>query len=128
MIAIDTNVVVRFLTRDDEAQWAKAHALIRDSAVFVPATVLLETAWVLSSVRGYSHSEVCDALERFSALKNVSVETLERFSVVFAWTRQGLDFADALHLAAAADCERFVTFDRRLVKRGRSLAPPVSAL
>ena len=45
MIALDTNVVVRFLVNDEAVQARRAHALIEANSVFVPVTVLLETEW-----------------------------------------------------------------------------------
>jgi predicted nucleic-acid-binding protein len=47
VLAIDTNVIIRYLTRDDAEQFAKANALIGAEDVFVCTTVLLETEWVL---------------------------------------------------------------------------------
>jgi predicted nucleic-acid-binding protein len=47
MLAVDTNVMVRYLTGDDAEQFAKASALIRDEDIYVGTTVLLETEWVL---------------------------------------------------------------------------------
>ena len=52
MRAIDTNVIVRFLTADDLAQAAVARRAIEAGDIFIPTTVLLETEWVLRS--GYS--------------------------------------------------------------------------
>ncbi|HKM69718.1 MAG TPA: PIN domain-containing protein [Stellaceae bacterium] len=45
MLAVDTNVIVRYLTRDDVEQFAKSNALIRGEAVYVCTTVLIETEW-----------------------------------------------------------------------------------
>ncbi|MBK6617096.1 MAG: hypothetical protein IPG31_01600 [Nitrosomonas sp.] len=47
MIAIDTDVVVRLLTRDDAAQYEKAYQLFEKQNVFIGDTVILETEWVL---------------------------------------------------------------------------------
>ncbi len=55
MIAIDTNVVVRFLTRDDERQYRKAFQVIRNAPrIFLSDTVILETEWVLRHAYGFS--------------------------------------------------------------------------
>jgi predicted nucleic acid-binding protein len=40
------------------------------------------------------------------------------------WAEAGVDFADALHLASAASCEAFVTFDKQLARRARGLVGP----
>jgi len=47
MIAIDTNIVVRFLTHDDAVQYKKAYKLFNEHDVFIADTVILETEWVL---------------------------------------------------------------------------------
>lgn len=49
MIALDTNILVRFFVRDDEGQALKARALIAASQVLILTTVLMETEWVLRS-------------------------------------------------------------------------------
>ena len=50
MLAIDTNVVVRYLTDDHPGQSPRARGLIDGQAVFVAVTVILEVEWVLRSV------------------------------------------------------------------------------
>ena len=48
MIAIDTNIIARFLTRDDEDQYQKAYQIFATSQrIYIPKTVILETEWVL---------------------------------------------------------------------------------
>ena len=47
MIAIDTNIVVRFLTQDDEQQYQKSLKLFQEQELFISDTVILETEWVL---------------------------------------------------------------------------------
>jgi len=56
MLAIDTNIIIRYLTRDDPKQAAQARALIDREDVFVCMTVLLEAAWVLQATYEYSRS------------------------------------------------------------------------
>ena len=58
MLAVDTNVVVRYLTGDEVEQFAKAKALIDGEDVFVCTTVLLETEWVLRSLYGYPPAQL----------------------------------------------------------------------
>jgi len=52
MRAVDTNVIVRYLTGDDPAQADKARAVIGREPIFVPRTVVLEVEWVLRGVYG----------------------------------------------------------------------------
>src|SRR3954469_11093410 len=66
MLAIDTNLIVRYLTGDHPRQSVKARAVIDGEDVFVCTTVVLETEWVLRSVYGYDAVKVCAALRAFA--------------------------------------------------------------
>ena len=116
MLAIDTNVIVRYLTGDHPQQSRKARALIDSEQVFVCTTVLLETEWVLRSVYGFTPVEVTKALSAFAGLPGVTLEDAAMVAKAFGWTARGMDFADALHLAKAQESEAFVSFDRQLAR------------
>jgi predicted nucleic-acid-binding protein len=116
MLAIDTNVIVRLLTSDDAVQSAKARSLIEGNDVFVCKTVLLETEWVLRSVYGFDADQVGKALRGFAGLAQVTIEEEALAAQALDWMGAGIDFADALHLAKAAGCDAFATFDRRLAR------------
>jgi len=116
MIAIDTNVIVRFLTNDDAKQSEKAKALITREEVFVATTVLLETEWVLRYSYRYPAADIHDRLVAFAGLPNVTLADSALIITALDGMAAGMDFADALHLAAAQGCEAFVTFDRALAK------------
>ncbi len=122
MLAIDTNIVVRYLVKDDDAQSSRARDVIGGGAIFVPLTVVLECEWVLRSLYGFSRSAVIAALEAFCGAPGVAVGEAAAVKRAFRLAQQGLDFADALHLAQASDCEAFVTFDDRLARKARRLA------
>ena len=113
MLAVDTNVIVRYLTRDDAEQFAKASALIRSEDVYVCTTVLLETEWVLRRGYRFSRAGIIAALAAFAGLPRVTLEDAALAAKALDWMERGMDFADALHLAKAASCEAFVSFDRR---------------
>jgi predicted nucleic-acid-binding protein len=128
MIAIDANVVVRLLVDDDHEQFRRARRLLANSPVFVSNTVLLECEWVLRSVYDYPASDFVKALRNFAGLATVTLEDPELAATALNWHEQGMDFADALHLAGAAHCDAFATFDRRLVKAATRVgAIPVRA-
>jgi predicted nucleic-acid-binding protein len=114
MFAIDTNVVVRYLTADDPRQAQRARTIIEAQDVFVPTTVLLETEWVLRSAYGHDRAAVFAALRNFAGLPHVVLEDSQRAVRALDWADQGMDFADALHLSAAEDCDAFLTFDKRM--------------
>jgi predicted nucleic-acid-binding protein len=56
--AVDTNVIVRLLTRDDEAQFQKARKIFSSHDVFIPNTVLMETEWVLRFAYRFEPTEI----------------------------------------------------------------------
>ena len=117
MIAVDTNVLVRFLTRDDTKQATRAAELIRGNEIWVCKTVLLETEWVLRSLYGFSPETLAGALRALAGFHTVFLEDEEAVAKALDWFKDGLDFADALHLASAGNARRFATFDRRLAKQ-----------
>jgi predicted nucleic-acid-binding protein len=119
MLAVDTNIVVRYLTGDDPEQSARARNLVDSSDIFVSSTVFLETEWVLRSAYGFSAAQIADRLQAFAGLPKVTVEAPNAIAMALACVGAGMDFADALHLAAAKECEAFVTFDRRLGRLAR---------
>ena len=119
MLAVDTNVIVRYLTNDHPQQSPRARKLVDGNDVWVAVTVVLETAWVLRSVYRYAPEQVVDALRGFAGLPSVSLQNAALIARALKWVEQGLDFADALHLSAAEHCEGFVTFDAMLVGAGR---------
>jgi len=121
MFAVDTNVVVRFVTRDDPVQARKARRFIEANEIFVPLTVLLETEWVLRRLYGFGQETVLAALRSFAGLPQVTVEAPSRVALAMQWAGQGMDFADGLHLASAEGCEAFVSFDRRFARSAREI-------
>ncbi|MGZ8287024.1 MAG: type II toxin-antitoxin system VapC family toxin [Allosphingosinicella sp.] len=116
MRAVDTNVIVRFLTGDDPAQAAKARKLVEGGGIFVSTSVLLETLWVLRSGYGFATERLVQALRDFAGLPGITLEDPQLAARALDWAEQGLDFADALHLGGAQGCSAFLSFDRKLAK------------
>ena len=125
MRAIDTNVIVRFLTADDAGQAEAARRAIEVGDVFIATTVLLETEWVLRSGYGFSAQEIGAALEGLAGLPGVTVEDPPALAFALTGLARGMDFADALHLAKADGCSAFLSFDIKLAKaaKGHSFVP-----
>jgi predicted nucleic-acid-binding protein len=119
VIAIDTNVVVRFLTRDDPVQAARARALIETGSVLVLQTVILETAWVLRTKYRFDRTAIARGLRQLLGLPGVAVEDPGTVAQALDLHDQGFDFADALHLASSRRAEAFATFDHALRRRVR---------
>ncbi|MCY3929869.1 MAG: type II toxin-antitoxin system VapC family toxin [Acidobacteria bacterium] len=126
MRAIDTNVVVRYLTGDDPEQAARARNVVETGNVFVSTTVLLECEWVLRSVYGLAAKDAAAALRAFSGLPGVTVERPNLLVEALDRAEKGVDFADALHLGAAAHCETMLTFDRDFISSASGAAPQVT--
>ena len=73
MIAVDTNVVVRLLTQDDEQQYNKSFKLFQKQDIFIPDTVILETEWVLRFAYRFKPNEICIAFRNLLGLPNVQL-------------------------------------------------------
>lgn len=121
MVAIDTNIVVRYIVRDEAAQHERAVAIVDGEGVSVCPTVLLESAWVLGEGYELTKDEVLNALRGFCGLPTVKVAQASAVARAFAFVEGGLGFADALHLSQTDDAETFATFDKDLVKKARRL-------
>jgi predicted nucleic-acid-binding protein len=114
MNGVDTNVLVRLLTRDDPVQYRQAYELFEHGAqIFLAPTVLLETEWVLRYAYDFSAEQINGALRALCGLPSVTVGSALAVEKALLWHEQGLDFADALHLASGGG-DLFHTFDRRL--------------
>jgi predicted nucleic-acid-binding protein len=111
MLSVDTNVIVRFLTADDAAQFRRAEALIANNEIKITTTVVLEAAWVLSSSYACSTADIVDGIEQLMRLPQVRLDNWEAVARAISWTRSGMGFGDALHLALSGDSDAFVTFD-----------------
>ena len=125
MRAVDTNIVVRYLTGDHPEQAARARAVFTTGQVFVSTTVLLESDWVLRSAYGFAATEVAAALRALAGLPGVTVENPALLGEALDRTARGMDFADSLHLGAAAGCESMLTFDQRFIRAADGVRVPV---
>lgn len=125
MIGLDTNVLVRYIMQDDAKQSPLATRLIESLTVetpgFVPLVVVVELGWALSGAYGLGRSEVCSAFEGLLRTKVILVEGAATVWKALRALRSGAaDFAYCLieRSAAAAGCERTMTFDRVAAKPG----------
>jgi predicted nucleic-acid-binding protein len=121
MLAVDTNLVIRYLTGDDPRQFELAVAAIEQADAYVCLTVLLEAEWVLRSVYRYRPEQVVRAFRGLAGLPRVTIEEPAVADLALEWAEGGLDFADALHLAKVQSCEAFLSFDADLVQRAGAL-------
>lgn len=124
MPALDTNVLVRYVVHDDDAQLAAARRLIRKCVsegrtLFVPVTVTLELEWVLRSNFEYSKDEVVEIVAQLFSAAELTFESERALEVALHLYREGsADFADCVHVALAAQAGELPlwTFDKRAGK------------
>ena len=116
MRAVDTDIIVRYLTGDDPRQAAKARVLHGHEPVFAPRTVLLKAEWVLRRVYDFPATRIVPALRALAGLPGITFQDACLVAQAMTWTEGGMDLADALHLAGAADSDGFVTFDKRFIR------------
>ncbi len=121
MIALDTNLLARLLLQDDKAQHARVKALLAKDLVFTaPSTVFLELVWVLEA-NDCTAAEVAKGLTLLLGLPNFRPEQAGAVRVAIHGYTQGMDFADALHLALSGASDAFMTFDKAFVRKAGKL-------
>jgi predicted nucleic-acid-binding protein len=119
MLGVDTNVLVRFLVRDDEAQFDRARKLIKREVaagrrVFVSQLVLLETEWVLRSRYGLPKNLIIETISGLLDATDVRLEAEPAIEeALFNWKDASADFADCLIGAQnrRLGCRATATFD-----------------
>lgn len=121
MPALDTNVLVRYVVRDDGPQLAAVRSLIQQCVVagqslFVPVTVVLELEWVLRSSYDCAKAEVIQVVATLFSAAELRFESEHALEVALQLYREGAaDFADCVHVALAAQAgeQPLLTFDKR---------------
>jgi predicted nucleic-acid-binding protein len=131
MIALDTNVIVRFLVNDDLKQARKAKALVgqldtKENRAFVSDIVLCELVWVLSSRYGFSRAQITLTLKRLAGARQLELGSSDGVRLAIEAYEKGTgDFADYLirEHARAVGCESVATFDKMLYRDSMFVAP-----
>ncbi|TFH14900.1 MAG: PIN domain-containing protein [Lentisphaerales bacterium] len=124
MIAVDTNIIVRFLVRDDEKQADAVRRRLKQAEknrerLLVPLLVILETIWVLESAYDKSRSDILDSIRD---MRQMPVFEFEADAAVESLLRDGerykAELADILiaHSAQAAGCDSAITLDKGAAK------------
>lgn len=121
MLGIDTNVLVRFLVRDDEAQFEKARKLIKREVaagrrIFVNQLVLMETEWVLRSRYDLPKNQIIEAISGLLEADDLQFEDEPSVEeALFIWKDAAADFADCLIGAKnrRLGCRATATFDAK---------------
>lgn len=119
MHAVDSNVLVRLVTRDDDEQVASAEAFVEQSA-WVSHVVLVELIWVLVTAYELSHREVATALDMLLGHKQLTLQDADVVAAALEQYRRrpALGFSDCLVLEIARKAGHLPlgTFDRALGK------------
>ena len=126
-VAVDTNVLVRYLTWDAEEQAIKAAAILESGDVIVISTIVLcELVWVLKRAYRYPGAEIANVVRDLIQTRNVDIDRPVA-EVGWQMVARGGDFADGVvqHDAGRAKCDRVVTFDQDFA---RLSAPAVELL
>ena len=124
MLGLDTNVLVRYLVRDDQPQFEKARRLIeresdKGEPVLVSLLVLLETEWVLRSRYELPKAEILSALSMLLDVAELAFEDEPSVEhALYSWRESVADFADCLVEARnrRLGCEATATFDAKALK------------
>lgn len=117
MIALDTNILVRYFVADDPRQTALAKRLLEeelnpDQQGFVSLVVIAELAWVLRQVYRLSAEEVRQIARRLLNAVEIEIESADVLTIALG--RSHGDLADAIihELGMRRGCESTMTFDR----------------
>ena len=113
--------MVRLLVDDDRSQADRAQEIIEAGDILLLNSVILETAWVLRSLYRLPPARTASILRGLIGLPGVALESAQTIAKALDWFEAGLDFADAMHLAATPADAEFVTFDRALVRDAAKL-------
>ena len=116
-ISLDTIVLVRFFARDDIDQYQRVATVLASRLCHVQDTVILELEWVLRKTFRYDRNAIAAVFDVMTNLENLLLDDPDRLSKALRGYREGLDFADAFHLAGAFRHHTFMTFDLDLIKK-----------
>ena len=124
MIGLDSNVVIRYLVQDDEAQAGKANRFIEkeltlESPGFINHITLCEIAWVLKRCYGVTKPELVNILEGLLTTKQLLIENIEvAWKALRAFEAGNGDFSDALtaYSNRLQGCDCSATFDKRAAR------------
>lgn len=119
MRAVDTNVLVRLVTRDDRRQTAAAESFVSKGA-WVSTLVLMEATWVLTAVYDLTHGEIVTAVEMLLHHRDLTLQDPDSVAAALEQYRKrpALGFSDCLILETARKAGHIPlgTFDRNLSK------------
>lgn len=122
MIAVDTNLLARYTMRDDPHQTEVATHFLHEHNCLVLRSVIMELVWVLSSGYSLSKKDIVERVRQILRLSTIYTEDADNILLALRWYENGMDFADALHLAISiGTADGFSTFDRKFTNTANRL-------
>ena len=122
MIAVDTNILVRYTMRDDPQQTKVATRFLHEHNCLVLRSVVMELVWVLSSGYSLSKKDIAKRVRQILRLSTIYTEDADNILSALRWYEKGMDFADALHLAISiGSADGLSTFDRKFANTAKRL-------
>lgn len=122
VISLDTNVLVRWIARDDATQAQRADDVLGEP-FFVSPTVLTELGWVLRTRIGLDRTAIAFSVSKLLNLPTANFPLAANLRwAVERYASQG-DWADLIHLATSTEALAFGTFEKRLAKQAGPNAP-----
>ena len=122
--AVDTNVLARYIVGDDPDQQRRATAVMAQPC-YIAHTVLLETAWLLSSRYRFDRATLAATLSDLALLPSVTMDDVDLIHWAIERFAAGADIADMLHLIASRRADVFVSFEGRLAQVAGTGSPIV---
>jgi predicted nucleic-acid-binding protein len=124
MIGLDTNILLRYLVKDDLAQWEKATRFIAsrcsiENPGFIDRIALCEMVWVLTRGHGYGRADIVRIVSQLLASQELLLEDEDLVrSALQAYRASSIDFSDSLmaKVNLAHGCDATATFDRKAAK------------
>ena len=124
MYGLDTNVLIRYLLRDDliqaeQARMAIENALQSDETVVVSLLTMLESAWVLRSCASIDKRTVITTFRMLLEIRDIRIEQEETLEeALYLYENNSADFADCLMTAryARLGCSAMLTFDKKVAQ------------
>ena len=122
MRSLDTNILARWLLRDDPEQTAIADTIM-DGPVEITATVLVELAWVLQRIGGMSREDLARTLSAILSIDDAYVFDRDGLRWAVDRYRAGADWPDMVHLLQTSRARSFVTFDQSMAREAGLRSP-----
>ena len=124
MIGLDTNVLVRYFTQDDEKQSKKATKIIenelsKDSPGYMSSVVFVELCWVLRRIYKVEKVDLAAIIHELLNSEDLQIEHREEaWKAYHAFSGVGIDFSDSLlgNIHKSNGCNYTVTFDKGATK------------